>query len=77
MVASEEGAEVEPLGRPRDGEQVVVARAQLGLGEQAQLHVTERPKRCLRACIQGTRRHLPVPNDGDELELHELSVWRS
>ena len=58
VVGPEEGVEAGLLGAPRDGEQVVVRGAQLGLGEDPQLHgptlasrrSPRRPARALGVC---------------------------
>ena len=43
VIRAEERSESEVLGRPRDSEQVVVRRALLGFGEDAQLHEASLP----------------------------------
>ena len=40
VVAAEEGAEAEALGRPGDGQEIVVGGTLLGLGEDAEVHAS-------------------------------------
>ncbi|GGC07692.1 hypothetical protein GCM10010972_21200 [Cellulomonas carbonis] len=44
MVGAEEGVEAQVLGRARHGEEVVVARALLRFGEDAEVHAPSLPQ---------------------------------
>ena len=52
VVAAEEGAEAQRLGAPGDGQQVVVGRALLGFGEDAEVGELHAAKLCADAHCQ-------------------------